>query len=81
MLIFNCSANNIFLKTPVGTLMRENNTNIIINLKNNKDNRLYIIVENLGRLNFGDRHSMLDTKVTDMDRLLKMFAFILLNVL
>jgi len=61
--------------------MRENNTNIIINLKNNKDNRLYIIVENLGRLNFGDRHSMLDTKVTDMDRLLKMFAFILLNVL
>jgi len=60
--------------------MRENNTNIIINLKNNKDNRLYIIVENLGRLNFGDRHSMLDTKVNESDRLFKMFPLILLNL-
>jgi len=66
MLISNFTANNILLKTPVGTLMRENNTNVIINLKNNKDNRLYIIVENLGRLSYGDKDSLLDIKVSNL---------------
>jgi len=35
----------------------------MINLENNKENNLHIIVENMGRINFGDENSMLDTKV------------------
>lgn len=45
----------------VGTLYRLNQTEIKIDLKNNQDTNLHIIVENMGRLNFGD--DMLDTKV------------------
>jgi hypothetical protein len=37
-------------------------TELKIDLKNNKENRLFIIVENMGRLNFGD--DLLDPKVS-----------------
>lgn len=50
-------------KTPVGILMRGRNTNIIIDLEDNTDQNLHILVENMGRLNFGGKTSMLDTKV------------------
>ena len=47
--------------TFLGILYRVNQTSLKINLKNNKDNKLRIIVENMGRLNFG--FDMLDAKV------------------
>ncbi len=50
-------------KTSVGVLYRgTNTTELKINLKDNDSTELYIIVENMGRLNFGD--DLLDSKVT-----------------
>ena len=37
----------------LGVLYRLGQTSLKINLKNNKDKQLHIIVENMGRLNFG----------------------------
>ena len=48
-------------KTPIGILHRDLDTELTIKLKNNTEYTLYIIVENMGRLNFGD--DLLDTKV------------------
>ena len=48
-------------KNSVGILYRTNQTDLKIQLKDNKSNQLNIIVENMGRLNFGD--DLLDTKV------------------
>lgn len=45
----------------VGVIYRVNVTELKINLKNNQDRSLFIIVENMGRLNFGN--DLLDTKV------------------
>lgn len=45
----------------VGLVYRINSTDLKINLKNNKERSLFIIVENMGRLNFGN--DMLDSKV------------------
>jgi hypothetical protein len=45
----------------VGVLYRENQANLKINLPNNQNDTLYIIVENMGRLNFGN--DTLDSKV------------------
>ena len=42
-------------------LYRTGQTSLKINLKNNKNTTLYIIVENMGRLNFGN--DLLDSKV------------------
>jgi beta-galactosidase len=48
----------------VGVLYRKGQTSIKINLKNNQNNTLYIIVENMGRLNFGNpKEIYLDAKV------------------
>ena len=44
----------------VGVLYRAGQTNLTINLPNNKNDTLYIVVENMGRLNYGD--DMLDNK-------------------
>lgn len=44
-----------------GVLYRVNSTELKINLKNNQDRSLFIIVENMGRLNFGN--NLLDAKV------------------
>ena len=46
----------------LGVIYRVNQTSLKINLKNNKDLKLHIIVENMGRLNFGN--DMLDAKVS-----------------
>ncbi len=47
----------------MGVLYRgTNTTELKINLKDNDSTELYIIVENMGRLNFGD--DLLDSKVT-----------------
>ncbi len=51
----------IFFKKPVGILHRDLDTFLTINLENNQDENLYILVENMGRLNAG--YDMLDTKV------------------
>ena len=45
----------------LGVLYRATRTSLKIDLKDNKDKHLYIIVENMGRLNFG--FDMLDAKV------------------
>lgn len=50
-------------KVPIGTLYRSTETSLIIDLKDNQARTLYIIVENMGRLNYGD--NILDTKVSD----------------
>ena len=52
-----------YYKTSVGVLYRgTNTTELNIDLKDNDSTQLYIIVENMGRLNFGD--DLLDSKVT-----------------
>lgn len=45
----------------VGVLYRMGDLSLKINLPDNRNDTLYIIVENMGRLNFGD--DMLDAKV------------------
>lgn len=52
--------------TPIGILHRDLDTVLKIDLQYNQDENLYIIVENMGRLNFGN--DLLDTKglVTDV---------------
>lgn len=45
----------------VGVLYRAGSLNLKINLPNNTNDTMFIIVENMGRLNFGS--DMLDTKV------------------
>ena len=50
-------------KNPVGVVYRAGETNLSISLKNNTSKMLYIIVENMGRLNFGD--NLLDEKVSN----------------
>jgi len=45
----------------LGVLYRVGQTSLKINLKNNKENKLHIIVENMGRLNFG--YDVYDSKV------------------
>jgi hypothetical protein len=45
----------------LGVLYRLGQTSLKINLKNNKDKQLHIIVENMGRLNFGA--NVYDSKV------------------
>ena len=51
-----------YYKTSVGVLYRgTNTTELTIDLKDNDSTELYIIVENMGRLNFGD--DLLDSKV------------------
>jgi hypothetical protein len=45
----------------VGVLYRTGPNSIIINLPNNTNDTLFIIVENMGRLNYGD--DTLDNKV------------------
>jgi beta-galactosidase len=45
----------------VGVLDRNGANNLTIDLPNNKNDTLFIIVENMGRLNFGN--DMLDNKV------------------
>jgi len=57
----------IFFKKPVGILHRDLDTFLTINLENNQDENLYILVENMGRLNAG--YDMLDTKVINIDSL------------
>ena len=57
--------------TFLGILYRVNQTSLKINLKNNKDNKLRIIVENMGRLNFG--FDMLDAKVRKKNYQEKMY--------
>lgn len=51
----------IFFKRSLGYVYRNNVFNITINLQNNQNNTLYIVVENMGRLNFGD--DLHDSKV------------------
>lgn len=53
-------------KNPIGVLHRDLDTVLTIDLENNKDEDLYIIVENMGRLNFGN--DLLDSKgiITDV---------------
>ena len=52
----------VIYKTSVGVLYRgTNTTELTIDLKDNDSTELYIIVENMGRLNFGD--NLLDSKV------------------
>ena len=51
--------------TPIGILHRDLDTVLKIDLQYNKDETLYIIVENMGRLNFG--YDLLDTKGTITD--------------
>ena len=46
----------------IGFIYRVNATELIINLKNNTERSLFIIVENMGRLNFGN--NLLDSKVS-----------------
>ena len=48
----------------MGVLYRNNATDLQISLKDNDSNLLYIIVENMGRFNFGD--DLLDSKVKFM---------------
>ena len=48
-------------KRSVGVLYRNNMTDLTINLEDNDNTTLYIFVENMGRLNFGD--DMFDAKV------------------
>lgn len=55
--------NFALLKKSVGVLYRTLTTSLIINLPNNKNNTLFIIVENMGRLKIGGTE-MLDQKVT-----------------
>ena len=50
-----------FLKASIGVLYRILKHSIRINLPNNNNRTLYIIVENMGRLNFGN--DLLDAKV------------------
>ncbi len=47
----------------VGVLSRGVRTNLTINLTSNTNDTLFIIVENMGRLNFGN--NLLDNKVSD----------------
>lgn len=49
------------IKTLVGIVYRAGLTEFKINLPNNKNKTLTVIVENMGRLNFGN--NLLDTKV------------------
>jgi hypothetical protein len=53
---------SLYSKTSVGVLYRgTNTTELTIDLKDNDSTQIYIIVENMGRLNFGD--NLLDSKV------------------
>ena len=45
----------------IGFIYRVNATELKISLKNNTERSLFIIVENMGRLNFGN--NLLDSKV------------------
>ena len=45
----------------VGVLYRSGETKLIIDLPNNSNDTLYIIIENVGRINYGD--NALDQKV------------------
>jgi hypothetical protein len=47
--------------SSIGVLSRRGPINITINLPSNKNDTLFIIVENMGRLNYGD--DLLDNKV------------------
>ena len=62
-------------KVPIGILYRSTNTSLIVNLENNQDRNLHIIVENMGRLNYGN--NILDNKVSfflnETNIILKMF--------
>ena len=51
-------------KNLVGVLDRTSQTSVTIDLTNIKNPSLHIIVENMGRLNYGG--DMLDTKVSDI---------------
>ena len=51
-------------KNLVGVLDRTSQTSVTIDLTNIQNPSLHIIVENMGRLNYGG--DMLDTKVSDI---------------
>lgn len=51
------------LKKLLGIVDRTTQTNLTINLTNIKNSYLHIIVENMGRLNYGS--NMLDKKVSN----------------
>jgi hypothetical protein len=63
--------------TPIGVLYRAGETSLKIDLPNNENDTLYIIVENMGRLNFGD--DMLDNKVKYKTKLI-FILFILISI-
>ena len=65
----------IFLKVSLGVLYRMGETKLTINLPRNKNNTLYIIVENLGRLNFGD--NLLDSKACFLNIILLQFDLLM----
>jgi hypothetical protein len=48
-------------KSSAGVVYRLNPTNITINIPKSTEQMLYIVVENMGRLNYGN--DMLDSKV------------------
>jgi hypothetical protein len=58
-------------KNLVGVLDRTSQTSVIIDLTNIQNPSLHIIVENMGRLNYGG--DMLDTKVSDISSLKKFY--------
>ena len=52
----------------LGVVYRVNSTELKIDLKNNKERSLFIVVENMGRLNFGN--DLLDSKGILLDVML-----------
>lgn len=56
-------------KSSAGVVYRLNPTNITINIPKSTEQMLYIVVENMGRLNYGN--DMLDSKVIYLKNIIR----------